>query len=323
MTDQDTRMIPNNAHKEIPGNPSTATSSKKQLREQADPGSLRVLSEDDWAFWKHNGYIVIKNAVPREQAQRTADFLWEFEEKDPRDPSTWYTPPRAEMKMKELTGTGMVEVYNHQRLWDNRQMQRIYDAFVDIWGTEKLWVTIDRANLNFPIRPGHEYKGFIHWDYDPETNPQNVQGVLALADQTDPNMGGFQCIPELFRNYHTWKLTQPEDRDHFQPDITGFEDDLVKVPLEAGDLLIFHSAQPHGIRPNLSKDKVRIAQYISMMPAEEDNEELRQWRIRSWRDRIAPEGYAFPGDPRNWEQTKYDRAELNDLGKKLLGLGTW
>jgi len=24
---------------------------------------------------------------------------------------------------------------------------------------------------------------------------------------------------------------------------------------------------------------------------------------RSWRDRIAPEGYAFPGDPRGWEQT--------------------
>ena len=28
-----------------------------------------------------------------------------------------------------------------------------------------------------------------------------------------------------------------------------------------------------------AEDKVRLAQYISMMPAEEDNEELRQWRI--------------------------------------------
>ena len=70
-------------------------------------------------------------------------------------------------------------------------------------------------------------------------------------------------------------------------------------------------------------NKVRIAQYISMMPAEEGNQELREWRIRSWRDRIAPEGYAFPGDPRNWEQTRYERAELNALGKKLLGLDPW
>lgn len=93
--------------------------------------------------------------------------------------------------------------------------------------------------------------------------------------------------------------------------------------MEAGDLLIFNSSQPHGIRPNLSKDKVRIAQYISMMPAEEDNEALRQWRIRSWQERIAPEGYAFPGDPRHWEQTKYTTAILSPLGKKLLGLERW
>ena len=316
-------MIPNNAHQDIPGNPSTAKSSKQKLNDRSNGQPLRVLSEEDWSFWQHNGYIVIKNAVPREQVEATAAFLWEFEEKDPNNPETWYTTARAEMKMKELAGTGMVEVYNHQNLWDNRQMPRVYDAFVDIWGTEKLWVTIDRANLNFPMRPGHEYKGFIHWDYDPETKPQNVQGVLALADQTDENMGGFQCIPWLFRNYDTWKLTQPEDRDHFKPDVSDLKDKIVKVPMKAGDLLIFNSCEPHGIRPNRSGDKVRIAQYISMMPAEEDNEPLRQWRVNSWKNRIAPEGYAFPGDPRNWEQTKYGTAELTELGEKLLGARKW
>jgi len=316
-------MIPNNAHKEIPGNPSTATSSSKKLNDRSNGAPLRVMSEEDWTFWKHNGYIVIKKAVPREQVLETAAFLWAFEDKKPDDQSTWYTQARAEMQMKELAGTGMVEVYNNQLLWNNRQTEKVYNTFVDIWGTEKLWVTIDRANLNFPIRPGYEYKGFIHWDYDPETKPQNVQGVLALGDQTDENMGGFQCIPWLFRNYETWKLDQPADRDHFKPDITGLEDKIVKVKLEAGDLVIWDSRQPHGIRPNLSKDKVRIAQYISMMPAEEDNIPLQEWRVKSWRDRIAPEGYAFPGDPRNWEQTKYETAKLSELGKKLLGLEKW
>lgn len=316
-------MATMNAHKDIPGNPSTAMSSRIRLNDRSNGKPLKVLSEDDWQFWVRNGYVVIKNAVPREQALKTAAFIWEFEDKKPDDPATWYSAPRAEMQMKELVGSGMVEVYNNQLLWDNRQMQKIYEAFTDIWGTEKLWVTIDRANLNFPLRPGDVFKGFIHWDYDPETKPQNVQGVLALADQTDENMGGFQCIPELFRTYDTWKLSQPADRDRFKPDISGFEDKLVKVKLEAGDLLIFHSMQPHGIRPNHSKDKVRIAQYISMMPAEENNEALRQWRIKSWKERIAPEGYAFPGDPRAWEQDKYPVAELNALGRKLLGLDKW
>lgn len=314
-------MIPNNAHKKIPGNPSTAASSTKKLNDRSNGKPLRVLSEEDWKFWIHNGYVIIKNAVPKEQVKRTADFLWEFEEKNPNDSGTWYGPARAEMQMKELTNTGMVEVYNHQYLWNNRQMPRVHAAFADIWGTEKLWCTIDRANLNFPLRPGFEYKAFIHWDYDPETKPQNVQGVLALSDQMDEEMGGFQCIPELFRTYDTWKLSQPENRDHFKPDTTGFVPE--KVKMEAGDLLIFNSSEPHGIRANNSKNKVRIAQYISMMPAEEDNEPLRQWRINSWKNRIAPEGYAFPGDPRNWEQTKYKTATLSALGKKLLGLDKW
>jgi hypothetical protein len=314
-------MVPDNAHTDIPGNPSTAISSVQKLNDRSNGQSLRVLSEADWNFWILNGYVVIKNAVPKEMAKQTADFLWEFEEKDPNDPGTWYTAPRAEMQMKELTNTGMVEVYNNQMLWNNRQWPRIYDAFVDIWGTEKLWVTIDRANLNFPIRPGFEYKAFIHWDYDPETKPVQVQGVLALADQTDENMGGFQCIPELYRTYDTWKLSQPDDRNHFQPDVTGL--DIVKVKMEAGDLLIFNSLLAHGIRANRSENKVRMAQYISMMPAQEENEALRNWRTNSWRNRIAPEGYAFPGDPRNWEQTRYGAAELSDLGKKLLGLERW
>ena len=312
-----------NEHQEIPGNPSTAKSSTLSLNTRTNQTPLRVLTETEWQFWMEKGYIVIKNAIPKEQATATADFLWEFEEKHPHDPKTWYTPPRAEMKMKELAGTGMVEVYNHQKLWNNRQTQRVYDAFVDVWGTEKLWVTIDRANLNFPIKKGFEYKGFIHWDYDPETKPQNVQGVIALSNQTDLDMGGFQCIPWLFQNYDTWKLTQAEDRNHFQPDITGLEDKIEKVAMEAGDLLIFNSLLPHGIRPNRSNNKVRIAQYISMMPAEEDNAVLKAWRINSWKNRVAPEGYAFPGDPRNWEQTKYSTAALSSLGEKLLGLNSW
>lgn len=309
------------AHQDIPGNPSVAKSSVTKLNDRPQDEPLRVLTDEQWKFWKHNGYVVVPNAVPKQQVDRLARFLWEFEEKDPMDPHTWYTAPRAEMQMKELANTGMVEVYNHQFLWDNRQCPKVHAAFADVWGTEKLWVTIDRANLNLPIKPGHEYKAFIHWDYDPETKPQNVQGVLALADQDDENMGGFQCIPELFRTYDTWKLTQPVNRNYFEPDVTGFEP--VKVKMKAGDLLIFNSMLPHGIRANRSGNKVRLAQYIAMMPAEEDNEPLREWRIRSWRDRIAPEGYAFPGDPRKWELTKYETAELSPLGRKLLGLDRW
>ena len=109
------------------------------------------------------------------------------------------------MKMKELANTSMVECYNHQYLWNNRIIKIVYDAILDIWGIEKLWVSIDRANLNFTILPGFEYKAFIHWDYDLVKKPVNFHGVLALSDQTDEHVVGFQCVPELYRNYDSWK----------------------------------------------------------------------------------------------------------------------
>jgi hypothetical protein len=118
-------MSPNQAHKKIPGNPSTATSSAITLNDRSNGKPLRVLSEEDWKFWLHNGYVVIKNAVPLENCKRLVDLLWEFEEKNPNDPSSWYAPPLAEIQMKELTNSGMVEIYNHQYLWDNRSTPRV------------------------------------------------------------------------------------------------------------------------------------------------------------------------------------------------------
>ena len=51
-------MITKNEHKEIPGNPSTAKSSIKKLRTEATNDSLRVLTIEDWKFWRNNGYII-------------------------------------------------------------------------------------------------------------------------------------------------------------------------------------------------------------------------------------------------------------------------
>src|SRR6201985_3113444 len=115
-----------NAHKEIPGNPSTAKSSQLRLHDRSNGKPLKVLSEADWDFWIHNGYVIIKNAVPKEQAQRMASYLWEYEGKDPDDMDSWYKRPNVQMQMKELNNTGMVEIYNHQYMWDNRQYPRIH-----------------------------------------------------------------------------------------------------------------------------------------------------------------------------------------------------
>ena len=88
-------------------------------------------------------YVVIKNAIPRESSGRNRMlFCGTFEEKKPKDPSTWYTAPRAEMQMKELAGTGMVEVYNNQHLWNNQaDLKRC---------TMHLWMSGGRKSFGSP-----------------------------------------------------------------------------------------------------------------------------------------------------------------------------
>jgi hypothetical protein len=283
---------------------------------------LRVLSQEDWTHWTTKGYVIARQVVPRENVDRLVNLLWEFDEKDPTDPLTWYAPQRRDHKMKELNNTGMLEIYNHQYLWDNRMEPRVYDVFVDIWDREDLWVTIDRANLNPPKKVKGNPEGFIHWDVDTslEPLPVGVQGVLSLTTQ-DKSTGGFQCVPYLFKHFDVWKATQPADRDPMHPDMTDLE--RVNIEMEAGDLLIFNSLLAHGVSPNHSGNRVRMAQYISMHPAASGNTSEREERIRLWRERDHPQRDAFPGDPRAWERRNSGVANLTELGQKLLGIKHW
>jgi len=227
--------------------------------------------------------------------------------------------------MKELNNTGMIEVYNHQSLWDTRQFPPVYDAFVDIWDNEALWVAIDRANLsppNLKAKESGRTEGFIHLDVNPAERPLpvSVQGVLSLKKQGG-EIGGFQGVPSIFAQIDTWTDHQPAGSDPFKPDVTGHR--VINIDMEPGDLLIFESLLPHGVRPNISDNSVRMAQYISMFPADYSNERLRNERIRLWQEQTHPIGEPFPGDPRGFEKAHYPVADLNPLGRKLLGIDPW
>ena len=87
--------------------------------------------------------------------------------------------------------------------------------------------------------------------------------------------------------------------------------------------MIFNSLLAHGVRPNHADNRVRMAQYVSMHPAEYDNLGCCTGRIRLWRELDHPHRDAFPGDPRDWEKHHTTTAELSPLGEKLLGSESW
>lgn len=281
---------------------------------------LRVLTEDDLRFFQENGYVVIHNAVPPENLQAVIDAMFTFLGMDPNNPDDWYRLP--------LTPGGMIEMYQHQALWDNRQHPRIHGAFTDLLGTEKLWVTFDRANLKPPFHPDHpnyNHGGFLHWDIDTsklDEIPFGVQGVLYLSD-TGADMGGFHCVPGHHRTLSEWIKTQPADR-HPRVPKNPEQFHVTPIPGKAGDLVIWDKRLLHGNGRNLSQ-KPRLAQYIAMFPVPTgpEAEERREDRVMRWRERVPPAADWVVGDPRNWEKEQGQTAELTQLGRRLLGLETW
>lgn len=284
---------------------------------------MPVLTEQDHTFWQENGYVVIPDAVPKNHLDATIDAIWQFLQIDPDDREAWYRykPYTREERCSPISAAGMVEIYQHQALWDNRQYPKVHQAFSELWGTEKLWVSLDRANMKPPARddrPEWCNKGMIHWDTDTSKQPIafGVQGVLYLTDTTE-DQGGFQCVPGFHKYFDEWVKTQPKDRNPRHPDLTGLE--VKSIPGKAGDLLIWHRLLAHGNGHNTS-ERPRLAQYITMSPASDD-EAAGQQRVQCWQERRpAPN---WPGDPRDWEHRHQQPAVLSDLGRKLLGADQW
>ncbi|KAB0466165.1 DUF1479 family protein [Vibrio chagasii] len=309
---------------------------KKNLNKITKDLPLKVLSKEDWKHWQEFGFVIIKSAISKDLAEKILDMTWDFQNMDREKPETWYPEKvyRSDLD-KDLYVYGFVEVYHHQLLWDSRQDSKVYNAFVDIWDCEELWVTLDRVNLNPPNifnrsrdlikRTDEGFDISLHWDVDTslENLPQRVQGIIALND-SNPETGGFQCCPSLFRHFDDWKVKQPKDRDPIRPKVNKEEHPIVIPRLEAGDMLIFNGLLAHGVKENMSERGVRAVQYLSMSPALEDNSNLRESRIKSWEKLSTPDwNPTLLGDAVMHESERYGSAKLNDLGKKLLGLAKW
>ena len=286
---------------------------------------MALITAEDRAFFEENGYVKIQNVVPEDNCNAAVDAIWECLGQDPDDPQTWYQPPQGMDEHWSARSGGMVELTHHQSLWDNRQYPDVYQAFAELLGEERLWVSMDRVNMTPPRHPDYPElnRSFIHWDTDPsgfsnitvqssgtERVPYGVQGVLYL-DDIAKNQGTFQCVPSVYRDIESW-ADSPRSLDE-----SDLEDEIVKVPGEQGDLVIWNKLLAHGNSENTAENP-RFAQYITMSPADFMDQNSRRNRIETWKNLDT-----FGDEPRGWEKENLDPAELTPLGRKLLGLDPW
>ena len=265
-----------------------------------------VLSVEQHVQFRHDGYVVVSGVLDGARARETADAIAAFAGARLDAPETWYRlPPES---------WSVVPVHQAQILWDNRQDPRVVAPFAQLLGSDRLWVSMDRAGFKPPRserHPDHRQETNIHWDADPWAPELPLQGLIYLTDVAVGD-GGFECVPSIYRDVDAFLATQPRNKE-LHPDIVAHE--IVGVPGLAGDLVIWNTRLPH--RGGVNRGTTpRVAQYLTYFP--EGNDDQRAERVANWRDRRAPPCWRdWPGQK---DPEPYAAARLTSLGEALLGL---
>ncbi|MBE5321619.1 phytanoyl-CoA dioxygenase family protein [Pedobacter sp. MR2016-19] len=218
-----------------------------------------VLSAEELVFWTENGYLILKNVIPKEDCQATIDVICDFLKINLDDANTWYSPNTSRQGI-------MVQLFQHPLLQKNRQSARIRMAYEQLWQRTDIWVTTDRVGFNPPETDKWKFTGpDLHWDCSLDLPiPFNLQGLLYLAD-TAPNQGAFTLVPGFQHRISEWLRALPAGTNPRTENLHALGS--LPIAAEAGDFIIWHQALPHGSSPNASS-KPRFVQYINYQPAD-------------------------------------------------------
>ncbi|MBO0951057.1 phytanoyl-CoA dioxygenase family protein [Fibrella forsythiae] len=227
------------------------------LAESSDPATEPTLSGADLLHWDTHGYVIIKEAISRQDCEETIGLICDFLGIDRYDPQTWYTPHTARQGI-------MVQLFTHALLTKNRESPRIRAAYEQLWGRRDLWVSHDRVGFNPPQTDSWPFPGpHLHWDVRLDRPVSfGLQGLLYLSD-TQVNQGAFTLVPGFQHQLTHWLAQLPPRADPQTQDLGA----LGAIPLAgaAGDFILWHHALPHGSSPNLAAAP-RFVQYINYAP---------------------------------------------------------
>jgi hypothetical protein len=257
-----------------------------------------------------DGFTVFKEAVSVARCQAVVEAIAEDLGIAVGDPATW---DRVSSVLDQ------VPLWGHQSQWDIRQDPDMHHRWATVWGTEKLWASRNSCRFTPPWTPDRVDAARLHWDADPRDRKiQWFQGILALST-CGPGEGGFCCSPSLMHNQDRWPRTWPVESwgtDYRPGPLVA--DEVLEVPLDVGDLLIFDHHLPHGTVRNLG-DRPRVVFYVDFFPA--GTPEEAQANIADHEAGVASPWWRWkPGHDRI---ERGPPAALTPLGRRLLGVDPW
>jgi len=216
-----------------------------------------ILDTAQLNFWDENGYIIIREAVPRADCEETIELICNHIEVQRENPATWYRPHPARQGI-------MVQLFQHPVLEKNRKSVKIRRVYEQLWRRKDIWVNADRVGFNPPETTEWKFPGpGLHWDVSLELPiPFGLQGLLYLSD-TAADQGAFTLVPGFHHIIESWLKGLPPGSNPRNENIYNLG--ALPVAANAGDFIIWHQALPHGSSPNRST-LPRFVQYINYAP---------------------------------------------------------
>lgn len=223
----------------------------------SENSSDNVLSEEDLQFWDKNGYVIIKNAIPKKDCEDTQNAIWEYLKMDPYNKETWYNRHENQKGL-------MLNFSDHETLNKNRFSPRIKKAYEQLYNSDKIYKTIDKVSFNPPETENFTFMGSpLHWDTSlKQPIPFGLQGLLYLTD-CDVNEGAFHCVPGFHNEIKHWLDELKPNENPREKAIKTLEPKPIIG--NAGDFIIWNNALPHCATANKGKNP-RMVQYLTYLP---------------------------------------------------------
>jgi len=255
------------------------------------------------------------------------------------DPESWQKWPYD-------SGKGFISPfsdYDLEACWENRQNQKIIRVFQTIWNCTQIWLEKwDRYGVMRPAKirlnsgkvvTKPEWKtisNWLHWDQNPWSEPDfvRVQGLVTLTDHTETS-GGFHCVPQFPSRFISWSLKNSVNMNRNAlvtvPEQDPIRQEIKKIKMQAGSLLIWDSRTPHGNYPN-EGEGFRMVQFLTFKKVKGEEKEMKrngvETKLELARKRRTNQKEEEPQQD-NSKNKKYFPDLLTDLGKKILGSIDW
>lgn len=251
---------------------------------------------------EQRGFVRVPLGIDADLIRSLARRVYERVGASEDDPSTWSSLPAA--------SRGFVPIWNDEILWRVRAQPGLTSVFAELFGTDELWVSVDRCHFKPPVRfhPELGMQHFLHWDSDP-TDPlfAPYQASISLTD-TPYDQGAFTCSPDMFAAVRDGDSSAARAASD-----NGFIE-AISVGCAAGDLLVWDHRLLHGNSANTGESP-RLAMYVTMKPAG-DVEERRR-RTAFWASGEWPGGPSrYPG----FSTPDVASPNIDDFWRPVLGL---